>query len=295
VVDVDVPYLAASLRHGLSSSDRAAVPELLEVGFSSTVLRIGSTVARVARNADAAAGYQRQLTLLPVVADHLSIAVPSELRLVPPAANLPFGALLSDYISGRPMVLSDAKRNPGAAAELAIVLTELHDVPWAELPPDSIGSFEPIAELRRLRAETEAELHARLEPSERRAFDRRWRAARELLPSGPTTFCHGDPWFGNFLVDERSRLVALLDFEDACIGDPALDLAAVFHLPGTVAEDVVVRYLAILGVEDSIRERIALHRVIREVAGLAYVLRNDQREEIDVTVGRLRRLLDDVR
>jgi aminoglycoside 2''-phosphotransferase len=287
--------MVATLRRELPSSDRAAVPELLEVGFSSTVLRIGSTVARVARNADAAAGYRRQLALLPVVADHLSIAVPSDLRFVPPATNVPFGALLSAYIPGRPMGHSDAQRNPRMAAEMAVVLTELHIVPWAKLPPDSIGSFEPISELRRLRAETDVELHGRLEPSERRAFDRSWRTAQELLPSGSTTFCHGDPWFGNFLVDERSQLVALLDFEDACTGDPALDLAAVFHLPGTVAEEVVLRYLAILGVEDSIRERIALHRVIREVAGLAYVLRNDQREEIDDTVGRLRRLLVDAR
>ncbi|MGH2640583.1 MAG: phosphotransferase family protein [Actinomycetota bacterium] len=284
-----------AIRPSLPGSDRAQVAVLLDVGFSSTVVRIGGTVARIARNDDAAGGHRRQAALLPAVAARLSIAVPSDLRLLPPSPELPFGALLASYIPGRPMERADAERNPTAVARIATVLTEIHGVPWRALPPGSLGSFEPVSELRRLRAETDAELVRRLDVVERRVFDRRWQEAIEVLPNGPTMFCHGDPWFGNFLVDEEGRPAALLDFEDACTGDPAMDLAAVFHLPRPVADDIVVRYVATQAVDASLPVRIELHRMIREVAGLSYVLRNAQGDEVDQTVGRLRDLLRETR
>jgi aminoglycoside phosphotransferase (APT) family kinase protein len=292
-MDLDVRRLVdATIRPELSASDRTAPAELLDVGFSSTVVRIGGTVARIARNDDAAGRHRRQAALLPAVADRLSIAVSSDLRLLPPSRELPFGALLASYIPGRPMERADAVRNPvAAAARIVTVLTEIHDVPWTALPAGSFGSFEPVSELRRLRAETDAELVRRLDVVERRVLDGRWQEAIEVLPTGSTRFCHGDPWFGNFLVDEDGRPVALLDFEDACTGDPAMDLAAVFHLPRPVADDIVVRYVATHPGDAWLPERIELHRVIREVAGLAYVLRNAQRDEVEDTVGRLRDLL----
>ncbi|MDW5596548.1 phosphotransferase family protein [Conexibacter stalactiti] len=49
---------------------------------------------------------------------------------------------------------------------------------------------------------------------------------RELPPSGPPAIVHGDARLGNalFAVDAPARLVALLDWEMATIGDPLADL-----------------------------------------------------------------------
>lgn len=53
--------------------------------------------------------------------------------------------------------------------------------------------------------------------------------ARPPRPSGPPTPIHGDPKHGNCLWDARGRLLALLDWEMAGIGDPLLDLGYVMQ------------------------------------------------------------------
>jgi aminoglycoside 2''-phosphotransferase len=294
-VRLPIDRLIDALQPALPEPDRVATAELLDIGFSSTVVRVGDTVARIARNDDAAGGHRRQLALLPALAKHLSIIVPSDLRLVPPGEHLPFGALLSAYIPGRPMVRSDAADDARAASVFATVLAEIHSVPWTRLPADSFGSFEPVAELRRLEAETGAELQRRLTATDRRALEARMGSAFSLLPTGPTVFCHGDPWFGNFLVDDDGIPIALLDWEDACTGDSAMDFAAMHHLSRRTADDVVARYLVRMPADPSIDDRIELHRLVRELDGLAYVIRNDQHDEIDETVARLQELLAETR
>lgn len=53
----------------------------------------------------------------------------------------------------------------------------------------------------------------------------RWLEAHLPPPSGPAALVHGDFRSGNFLVDADGRLLALLDWEMAHIGDPMEDLA----------------------------------------------------------------------
>lgn len=53
----------------------------------------------------------------------------------------------------------------------------------------------------------------------------RWLEAHVPPPSGPETIVHGDFRSGNFLVDDQNRLLAVLDWEMAHIGDPMEDLA----------------------------------------------------------------------
>jgi aminoglycoside phosphotransferase (APT) family kinase protein len=69
----------------------------------------------------------------------------------------------------------------------------------------------------------------------------RWLARHVPAPSGPPAIVHGDFRSGNFLVDADNRLLAVLDWEMAHIGDPAEDLAWAMDplwghgMPGRVA------------------------------------------------------------
>lgn len=49
-------------------------------------------------------------------------------------------------------------------------------------------------------------------------------AAQRSLPANPPTLLHGDYWPGNLLW-HAGRLAAVLDWEDACTGDPLADVA----------------------------------------------------------------------
>ena len=53
----------------------------------------------------------------------------------------------------------------------------------------------------------------------------RWLERHLPAPSGPPALVHGDFRSGNFLVDADARLLAVLDWEMAHIGDPMEDLA----------------------------------------------------------------------
>lgn len=53
----------------------------------------------------------------------------------------------------------------------------------------------------------------------------RWLEANLPPPSGPPAIVHGDFRSGNFLVDDANRLLVILDWELAHLGDPYDDLA----------------------------------------------------------------------
>ena len=55
-------------------------------------------------------------------------------------------------------------------------------------------------------------------------YHERW---EEMTPPAHEVVLHGDPWPGNLLVDgeDASEVAALIDWEDACFGDPVMDVA----------------------------------------------------------------------
>jgi aminoglycoside phosphotransferase (APT) family kinase protein len=69
--------------------------------------------------------------------------------------------------------------------------------------------------------EREAEADESLSPRRIRAT---LRAAWPLPHPNRPALLHGDPWPGN-IVWREGRLMAMIDWEEACVGDPLLDLA----------------------------------------------------------------------
>jgi aminoglycoside phosphotransferase (APT) family kinase protein len=95
------------------------------------------------------------------------------------------------------------------------------------LHPDTADSaalptMPAAARLAHWKAELEAH-SLRPEPVARAAI--RWLEAHLPAPSGPPAIVHGDFRSGNFLVGADNRLLALLDWEMAHLGDPMEDLA----------------------------------------------------------------------
>jgi aminoglycoside phosphotransferase (APT) family kinase protein len=121
-------------------------------------------------------------------------------------------ALVVDYVDGGrdPAPLD----GPGFVGELATVLSAIHAVPTADV------SFLPERGL------AESDVLRR-----RPGGSRDERRIRDVLASAgprrqrnPSVLLHGDFWPGNTLWKD-GRLVAVLDWEDAAIGDPLADVA----------------------------------------------------------------------
>jgi len=126
------------------------------------------------------------------------------------------GAIVVEYVEGDVdlSLAGLAEKLPEMAQELA----RIHQVPAS----GELGSLES----RRQRAERDVlEVPTQLDAALNEAAVRA--RLRELWPwrqPNPEVLLHGDYWPGN-LVWREGRLVAVIDWEDAAVGDPLADLA----------------------------------------------------------------------
>jgi aminoglycoside phosphotransferase (APT) family kinase protein len=120
-------------------------------------------------------------------------------------------SLVMRYVEGSTSV-ADADLD-AALETMAAVLAALHDLTIEDLP-ELPERLDPLPELFDwLPGHPHAELLAR-----------RLAGWDESAYTGPPRLLHGDFWPGNLLWRGR-ELVAILDWEDAAVGDPLCDLA----------------------------------------------------------------------
>lgn len=214
--------------------------------------------ADLARDPDIAAHEFRLLQVLQAA----GVAAPTPLHLDTSGTILPTPWLLQSFVDGDPedvpADLDDHMR------QLAEALAAIHRVPAADL------AFLPHQE------EQAAALigEHRPEPDESLA-ESRLRAALAAWPPprrNPLALLHGDVWPGNLLW-RRGRLQAVIDWEDAAIGDPLADLAnarlELFIAQGEDAMAALTRhYLALSEIDSTALPLWDLWAALRPIAGL---------------------------
>lgn len=77
------------------------------------------------------------------------------------------------------------------------------------------------------------------------------------------------------------------------ISDPALDLAATFHAGFNFGRDALGCYQERNGGDGALGTRVERHRLLRELAGLQFVIRHDWEAEFPDAVSKVRALLVD--
>jgi aminoglycoside phosphotransferase (APT) family kinase protein len=130
-----------------------------------------------------------------------------------------------DVITNRlPEPLDDPAQRAGIADELLDSLVELHAVDWTKVGLDRFGKPTGYLE-RQVRRFTGLWEHNRTRELPEVEQVGAWLAAN-MPESPPATIVHGDYRLGNtmFASDAPARLVAILDWEMATIGDPLADL-----------------------------------------------------------------------
>lgn len=279
------------LRPYLPDADRDADARSVDAGFASLVTRFGGSVARIARNDDAARSHAREVGTLAALDGKLPVAVAFPSRRVPRSEGLPHGALVQPFLPGRVMTEHDAVERPELVDEIADVLGALHRLSPASFPEGSLWTLDPDPDLDKLEADTVAALEHRLTPAQHAELRRQLDEARRVLPGRDRVVCHSDAWYGNMLVNDERRLTGLLDFEHAAIADPAWDLAAQTYLDPPSADQVIAAYEERMGRLEDRDARIRAYLLVRELSGLNYAARNDMPEEIDHSMGDLLGLL----
>jgi aminoglycoside 2''-phosphotransferase len=260
---------------------------LLDTGFGSVAVETADGVIfRVARHAGAAEGHALEARLLPLLRRRLPVAVPDPRWRVEPDAAFPFGAIGYRRLAGEPLTPALAEANRDAiAADLGRFLVSLHGLSReAGLPErDRVRDSFP-----RLCRDVLPVLRERLSAAEYDAM-RRWArdfGADEEVDRFAPALRHGDLWYGNVLVDDAgTRVVGVVDWENAALGDPAADLARQLHLGEAFLEAVLGAYGE---VDDALRHRIRRRWELLEFAGIRTAAALDDEDELAETVEKLR-------
>ena len=213
--------------------------ELLGEGWDNTVWLVdGRWVFRFPRREIAVPGIARQLAVLPVIAPALSLAIPVPVVEGRPADGFPWPFSAHELLPGRePAETSPTdEERAGWARPLGEFLRALHDPSLLSL--DAVAAL-PVDANQRVDMTLRCEMlrNRLVELSELELWgppplvgDVIWQAERLGDPEA-LTLAHGDLHLRHLLV-EGDRPTAVIDWDDICRADPAIDLVPYWsHLP----------------------------------------------------------------
>ena len=206
--------------------------ESLGTGWDNTAYRVNDEwVFRFPRREIAVGLLQVEMSLLPMVASKLPLPVPVPTMLGRPEDRFPWPFAGYRLLPGRTACaanLDDAARI-AAAAPIASFLAALHAVnrdqaAQAGAPPDTLRRLDVTHRAQQIAERIEqcrgAGILDDVQP---------WLAVVDEVPSGwspgSSTLVHGDLYARHLLVDDDSQPCGVIDWGDAHLGDPAIDLA----------------------------------------------------------------------
>jgi len=213
---------------------------LVSAGWDYAVFRVdGEWAFRFPRREVVVPGTEREIAVLPELAERLPVAVPAPVFVGRPGDDFPWPFYGSRYLDG-----VEATGQPVDPVALGAALRELHaaetlSAVGAELPVDPLGRVDMDVRLPRL-AKLGIDAPALVT------------AAETLPPARHTVVCHGDLHMRQLLVD-GGVLTGIVDWVDVCRSDPAVDLSvawstldaerrpAFFEAYGDVEEETRVR------------------------------------------------------
>jgi aminoglycoside phosphotransferase (APT) family kinase protein len=251
----------------------------IEDGWDSLVLDVnGEYVFRFPRRPEVEEWVEREIVLLPELAETLPVDVP---RFDFVARN---GLLCVGYrkLEGNPAGASLPER---VGEDLGRFLAALHRFPVERARSLGVPYFDPAA----WRAHFEGfcgDLRQRVLPL--LAQDERTRAEELFAEASELDFepvlLHADLGPEHVLVRD-GRVAGVIDWSDARVGDPALDFAWCLHGTSTVAADATARSY---GLDAGTRERSLFYRRLGPWYEVVYGLDTDQPRFVDSGVAGIR-------
>jgi aminoglycoside 2''-phosphotransferase len=291
---MDLLCLGADLQTVFPALGPVTPCRILGAGFRSLAVETAEGwVFRIRKHPQAEAGYAKEARLLPALGPHLPVAVPAPRWVAGPSARFPGGVLGYPLLPGTPLQpahLTPAS-GPRLATEIAGFLRALHRFPVAE----ALGLPSPDSEMAgwaAMQATVLPALRGLLAAAEYQTVARWWAAflADPALRAYPPALVHGDLWYENILVDDAGqRIVGVVDFEDAAVGDPAQDFATLRHLGAPFADAVLAAYRAAGGTLDpGFAHRLQRRWELREFDGLQFALQIEDAAETADAIRKLR-------
>jgi aminoglycoside phosphotransferase (APT) family kinase protein len=222
----------------------------------------GEWIVRVPRRPEVRGWLRKEVRLLPEIAPRLPLPLPA--FEVAEDGEAPFVAYRK--LSGRP--IDETVRSDGDVAALARTLgsflSALHGYPVeraSELSATDAAGEGWLSQQVELRSRSERDVFPLLEPDERwdahAVFEDFFADADEISAS----LVHGDLGPDHILC-ERERVTGVIDWTDACVGDPAVDFGWLASATPRPFVDALFAAYTVGAAAHGVRERsLYYHRV----------------------------------
>jgi len=210
--------------------------ELVGEGWDNAAFLIdGEWLFRFPRRKMAEELMQNECRVLPYLAKSLTLPIPIPVYRGRPERGYPYPFAGYRYVAGAPACLldwSDEERAANAGI-LGSFLRSLHSAPldagvleWA--PRDHMRRADLPYRHERNEAMTRelGQAIGEIDASAVIALSAQLSLARPY--EGPERWVHGDAYACHFLADEERRICGVIDWGDAHLGDPAIDISIAF-------------------------------------------------------------------
>jgi macrolide phosphotransferase len=245
-------------------------------------------VVRAPRRTAAALSLEAEARVLSELRRRLPVAVPQPLGFV----TLPEGgrAVIYPYLPGEPMTIEDLEPRTGLAVEIGKVIAAVHEVPPELFDEAGVPSYS--ADEYRLRRLAEVDIASRAGDLPPELLSRWERSLEDVrLWRFVSTPIHGDLAAEHLLTERvgghgpiHTRVSGLIDWGEACVADPADDLAWVVLSDDERAVDTVLESYAMGRREQPDRHLLDRARLAGELA-LVRWLNSGLVADDDVVVG----------
>ena len=222
-IDISLVYRLLEDQH----PDLAHLPiHRVDAGWDNAMFRLGNELSvRLPRRKVAATLIENEQTWLPVLADHLSIPVPTPYRLGKPALGYPWRWSVLPWLAGMPADQDEPRADQAKC--FALFLQSLHIPAPFNAPLNAVRGVPLIQ-----RAASVQERMKRLEIKTNlitQAIKNTWDIALNTPVDVEAKWLHGDLHARNILV-ENGVITGIIDWGDITSGDVATDLAAIWML-----------------------------------------------------------------
>ncbi len=242
--------LAAALEKAHPDTAPVAPLRMLGEGFFSVAVATASgAVFRLGTSPDVLARYEKEWRLLPWLGQQeLPTPIPEPRWLVEASDVFPFGGIGYLMLPGRSFVpdLLERGERSTLAREIAAFNLAMHQLPVEEARAIGLSAGREVdrawdeayrdASLVALRPVLDSQDYARLIGWWDRSL------ADPRMSQFEAVVVHGDIGAGNLLVDERSHLIGVLDFEHATVGDVMHDFRQLRFLGEGFLDEVLSAY-----------------------------------------------------
>ena len=192
-------------------------------GWDNTTFRLGHGMTVRLPSSDAyVAQVDKEHRWLPVLADHLPLAIPQPLERGVPGCGYTRPWSIYRWLEGQPATLERVGDLTAFAIDLAEFLDALYSIDTTGGPPAGRHSFFRGGPLATYDTETRATIADLANEIDADAATGVWEAALSAPWTGQPVWVHGDVAPSNLLVVD-GHLRAVIDFGTSAVGDPACD------------------------------------------------------------------------